>query len=571
MVPRSYPAKKYHVGKNFDYEVRYQPWFGPLSKAQKALDGINISDVSPKEFLEFFGEEYPAYYQTLTFVQFYIFPGRKSRRLKNGADYRIAVLYLGPDPEARQKVFDAREIITQVTGWYPLIMGARANPIISRRNLTLYEKRDLDELEKINIGKLQRIRSVAFNKDSGPGGNAFILQGEKGSFLLDTGFNFPNSIPNDLQATLLTHFHADHSGGVWDVLDTGQPLFVTEPTLRYLFDRRSKDPKKRKLLLNNALVIERSYNDLNKNPHIQVFPVFHVPGAVGYSIKDGQGNCLIYPGDFCLKNGFLDYSEQLWQTIQQLRSKNTWVLVDSTMVSRENEAISDEDTPEDILKEVYADLSRRNAIFTSRSVETLVYEYILAFLGTRTLKINGKPIKLVVCRPLHRLCETIFGPMIFRKYHQIDPFLKSEVGKNATNFIESHRVYPLESLRQIPQDETVIIFATTGDMDYSKDVQNRLRGSNVILAGTVAFRSDEVPHVLEDAMPRSIIRVSSPDWNFHSKEEDLAKFVWQLTQEEIHVLLFHSSFSNMRKFITRHSLNKDYVHLIDEQGLRISR
>lgn len=567
-MPAQYTRSRY---LHFGYEIRYTPWFGPLARAKTALEKVDVPSCAEIEFLDFIREMYSRPFSNLTHVQFYIFPAVGKRKMANQTEYHIAVIYLGPDPESRQVLYDRRVEITQTTGWYPLVMGTRATPIISRDKLKRHATLGYDQLRQIQTGKLRLLRSVAEYENSSSAGNAFVVEGETGSILFDTGFRINRRLPSNLNAVVLTHFHADHAGGIEDVLPLEVPVLLTEPTLRQLYDRFKKDPKRRRDLLQNALVIERLENTINRHYSLAVFPVFHVPGSIGCAVRDDSGATVIYPGDLCLKNGFLDYSRQTLQTILELRTDNTWVFVDAAMVSKEDDAIEEDDTPQNLLEGIFSDLHRRDVVFTSKSPETLVYEYILAFLASRTLSINSVPVKLVVSPALQRLCETIFGPMIFRKYTLMDPFLKSVVGTNATNFIESHRLYPLDSLRLIPPEEHVIVFAAPGDLDHHKELQKRIRGSHVILAGTVAIRDDELPTILISEKPRSILRVSSPDWNFHSNEVDLATFVWALTKEEIHVVLFHASWYKMESFIQKYpTIDGRYIHFINDKGIRFN-
>ena len=65
------------------------------------------------------------------------------------------------------------------------------------------------------------------------------------------------------------------------------------------------------------------------------------------------------------------------------------------------------------------------------------------------------------------------------------------------------------------------------------------------------------------------MRIASEDWVFHSKEQDLADFVRNLTDDGIKVLLCHNYPKALRRFIKRFGLDARFVfsNSLSEEGI----
>lgn len=552
---------------NVTYFTFHKSWRGPLKKAIDALKKTEVSAATEADFLDYLKDTYPVLFSQLMHVNFYRFLGPKKRQLPNNREFHIAVMHVNPDPEVRDALFQKREEIAQVTGWYPLVMGIRAQVLIERSRLSRM-KGDLGkEIEEIRIGTLETISSIAKN-EVGRFGNAFLLQGNQGSIILDTGFQLVSPLPNDLKCIFISHFHGDHADGLADVLESNQPILLSEVTLRSLNSRFSKNPRGRTNLLNNALVIEQAQKHISQSARLRFFPVFHAPGSYGIVIKDAVDRCVIYPGDLCLNNGFYSGYDKFLEVVDAHATKRTWVLLDASSVYADRLEIDRNDTPRAVIDGMIEELPRRNILFISQNVEMLVYSYILAFLQT------GKPAKkqnttLVLSNSLFQLCQSLLGPMLFQQTVQVDPFIRSVIGKDFKDFIESYRVYHIGALNKIAKDEHVMIFITPGDIENYPEVKQRTQGGNVILAGPLAEQQtdwqNDMRKSLDAAGVRNIWRVSSPDWTFHSSEADLLNVIRSLSERKVNTLLFHQSPKRLERFIRENRLDASLVGLIDEK------
>ena len=161
--------------------------------------------------------------------------------------------------------------------------------------------------------------------------------------------------------------------------------------------------------------------------------------------------------------------------------------------------------------------------------------------------------------------------MILRNPECIDPIVDSVVGKSLSNFVETHRLYPLrdEVLAKIPDGEGTIIFCDPADISNLDLLRHRMRNGDVVLSGTMALRANVPPDILA-ARPRSILRVASPDWSFHSDESDLVSFIRRLSCRGVRVLLFHNYTKRLRRFVRDNDLDGRLVGVISNRSISLS-
>lgn len=558
---------KHKGAKHFLFEKSTKPYFGPWKNAIAALEKVNIEAFSELEFLDFIKSNYKDVYDNIEWIRFHDFfwRGKKKHKIVPNSNFRfrMAIFNIRPLPFARDYLYEVREEITRKTGWYPLVQGSRAN---IHNPPYLRWKQKLPYIEKIDcdIGTIKGV----YDASSDNSGNCILLEGDMGQILFDTGFNVDQTKIKDLKMVFLSHFHKDHSGGIWSILDNLRvPVLLSGSSLAYLWDLKGIHLDQKLRLLQNAVVIDGPfYSNLDYN-NISVFPVFHSPGSYGLKYKDFSNRSVYYFGDICLKNGFLDCSNQILTQLLQDDTEEKIVLIDCAMVGKSDFCISDEDTPLTIIDELCNGVSRRNVIFVSQSPEMLIYSYIKAF------KYSGEVnnvIKMVLNNELYELIKTLWCSVILRKSEQIDPFVHSVIGNSKSNFVESHRVYPISALSNIEREENVISFVTLSDILEHTNLSDRIKKGDILLAGTLALRNDIPPEIIV-AKPRSILRIASEEWSFHSREEDIADFVKELSLNGIRSYLFHNYSGVLRKFIKKYKLDNDLVYINSETGLKLSR
>ena len=129
-------------------------------------------------------------------------------------------------------------------------------------------------------------------------------------------------------------------------------------------------------------------------------------------------------------------------------------------------------------------------------------------------------------------------------------------------------MYPLSTLGKISKDDNVIAFITPVDITKNHLLEDRIKKADIFLAGTLALRSD-IPEELVKAKPRSIIRVASPDWSFHSSEADLKEFINILSSNGIKTILFHNYSKVLKKFLKNNNFDPKMVQIISRDGINL--
>jgi glyoxylase-like metal-dependent hydrolase (beta-lactamase superfamily II) len=560
----------HHEAHHFQYEKISAPWYGPIKRAKNALLSVTVKPLSPEQYLDYLKTEFPRIYKNLEWVQFYQFkPGQRyQKNLPSMFEFRLAVTYLRPEPDLRDESFRQREKITQSTGWYPLTMGSKAEVTIPSHHFPkVVNAMGNQENEILDIGVIQKIKDVA----STVGGNSILLSGSQGSILFDTGFGVFTDEIEDLRGVCISHFHKDHSGGIWEIFeslyDHNFPVYLSEPTIRYLWQKKSKDPASRKRLLRASRIVERKVGIQGTNKGINYFPVFHAPGSYGFYYVDSVGKCFIYPGDLCLQNGFYNSSDTLLQTINSIPATEKWVMIDAALANQSDLIISEDDQPQVVINNIVEAVQKRNVSLISQSSETLIYSLILTYLDTQKNE-KTQSIKLVVGSDLLEVCQSLLGPMLYHDYDNMDPFVFSVMKKDIKNFVESFRVYPISALSAIHPSENVVVFATPTEVASSSELRKRIYRGDVYLTGALAAKP-EIPQEINSLLFRSIIRLASTDWSFHSSLEHLLAFLKRLTDRSVHCVLFHSDPTILQTLTNQNGLDQKYVHVHTAQGINL--
>ena len=547
---------KHNEATHFRYEVSTWPWFGPWEKAISALQQVSVVPLTEDQYLDYIKSKHPNVYQSIEWVRFHRFKwkGKRKTNLPRSKhfEFRLAVTNLQPVNGVRDYLYSIREQITKDTGWYPVVQGNRAW-IHAPPFRKLQKPRRQKSIAKVDleIGELRGIRDL-FPLG---GGNSLLLEGTRGNVLLDTGFHVDAKALANVKLVFLSHFHKDHSGGLRTVLSHSRiPVLLSETSLTYLFGLDEVPQAEKEQLAQRSFVLE--FCKLGSHSTIKVFPVFHAPGSFGVAISDGIAKSVFYLGDACLRNGFHDSKGQILKYLREDTSPHKYVIIDAALVNKGDFGISEEDTPDTVIDEVASSIRKRNVIFVSDGVETLLYSYILTFYKTR--QSAGQPVKIVVSDELYSLAQRLLGPLILRDYKYVDPFIYSLVGRHISNFVESHRIYPLSSLHYIDQREGVVAFCMPKEIQANDFLRGRASKADILLLGTLALRR-KIPPQVSDTQPRSVLRVASPDWSFHTSPEDLADFSRDLALSGVKTILFHNHPNAIRDFIAEYSLNSEYV------------
>lgn len=543
-----------NASSKIEYKVTTKPFFGSLKNAEKALLKASRYTISHDEFLTVLEKSYSTYLNDIEFVNFYDFAWTFNDRYTRNMNFKLAMIYTAPNAKLRDKLFAERDNITLHTGWYPYVVGSRAN-VISALHRAFKEENGIDscKIEPFRLGKPLSIMDVSNN----PAVNAVLLECLNGSILFDTGFgvNLPSEC--NLKAICISHFHSDHCGGLFELLKTHSvPVLITETTLDYLLVLPNISYEDKLNLCANAVVLEQLiYGRIFRN-FLDFFPVFHCPGSTGFVYKGFPGHSIYYLGDVCLKNGFFNFRTTVDRMIAEDKNDKKHIIIDAALIGKSNFTIDSDDIPVVLLQDVGEMAGKRNVIFISNSVETLLYSYILFFIKSNTKVRNS--IKLSTNNDLYNVIRSLWGPVILsQKGSAIDPFVKNVLQGGRCNFAETQRLYPLSSLDSIDDWEKTASFVTMSDVDTNIQIQSRIKSSDVILLGHWTMKAS-IPESIAKLHPRSVLRVSSPEWSFHTSEGDIAEAISAWEKFGVEIILFHNYSKVLRKF-SKSLPNTNYI------------
>lgn len=539
------PRQTYKSRTGLFYEVTSRPFWGPKMKAIEALKQCDKRNISEEEFIDYLKSQYPQYFQHIHWIRFHNYIDKSFPKHKFDKRMCLAIINTLPNINARNIFFDERVEITQHTGWYPLVMGKR----IGFRN-TQFKK--LNKRDIKSIGQFQSFNTIAnSNKD----GVSFELIGTNGSYLLDFGFNGSAKVYN---ACFLTHSHSDHSKGFQNTIKYNKttPIISSKTGLSFL-SRSSKSSNFYQIGYRDSLKLDDGFT-------IDFIRTYHSQGSVGFRFQDTLGISFYYFGDICLKNGFSDFRNEIIDFIDKTKTERNVVLLDGAMIGRKL-YIDEDDTPEKLLEEFANNSEKRNLVFFSNQPENSIYSFLKLFNYTQKYE-NLRSSKIFVSKSLFPILQLIIEPIILNYDDYKDPVYNTLFGKHKSNPIESQRLYPLsdEILNQVKKDEKVILFSGINDLNKSERLRSRFEKADIILAGTFALRED-LPEVLVKSRPRSIIRVASEDWSFHSNEDDIAGLIERINDSSFKVFIFHNYFNRLIHFIRNNKFNNNRIRALGDR------
>ncbi len=549
--------------KHLYYEIITKPYFGSLKRAIIALEKFDKKPYIIEEFLFFIEKSYPKVFLEIDMIRFYDYIWKDNSRFKNGFQFRLAIVHLKPNAYIRDFLFSEREKITSYTGWYPYIVGSRAE-ITKPVYKTIMKNNNIrtPRIENLCLGKPLRLTDISNCEDA----NASLLECQEGSILFDTGFGVEIPEQCNLKAVCISHFHKDHSYGLLQIIKEHKiPVIMSETTLEHIINLNNFSDLEKNAIVKSTITVEEIIYLKEFRNSLDFFPIFHAPGSIGYIYKAFPGHYVYYLGDVCIKNGFLEYGLQLNDLIRKDPAKQKTVIIDAAMIGKKEYSISNEDIPSILIEDLLGSIRKRNIVFISTSIETLIYSYLLSFIETN--KSKEKSIKLVLNDSLFNLLKTMWGPLILKKFN-IDPFVNRVLGNNRLNFIESQRVYPLSAIDTISFDENVVIFSTMLGVKDCESLSKRLFGADIALVGPWTLKSS-IPIELSQVKPRSVIRVSSPDWSFHSTEEDLTNTILEWNSQSIKTVLFHNYPKSLKKYILKFKNNGIHVEHIGKEKIEL--
>ncbi len=528
------------------HEIITKPFFGSLKNAELSLKKVSHKAIDYDEFLFILEKSYTKFINKIELVRFYDFIWTFNNKYEPGFNFKIAIIHTVPDAKFRDRLFAERDTITMHTGWYPYVMGSRANI-----NTTLHRYYSsinyipTNKIEPLRLGKPISLVDVSNNKNV----NAILLRCTYGSILFDTGFGVDLMDIYDLKVICISHFHKDHCGGLYELLKNNNiPVLMAETTLEYILASSDVTNDDKLHLVKNVVVLEKITNGKIFREYFDFFPVFHCPGSVGFVYKGYNGYSIYYLGDVCLKNGFMQFQNIIDQMIIEDKRNKKYVIMDAALVGKNNFTVDSNDIPIVLIQDIVDLVRKRNIVFISNNIETLMYSYILFFIKSNIK--NQNSIKLAINNDLYNIIKTLWGSVILQhRGTTTDAFVKSVLQGGRCNFVESQRVYPISALETIDCNEKIVSFVTVKEIeDYNQLLIERIKGSDVILVGYWTINTP-IPETITKLQPRSVLRVSSPEWSFHSSKDDISSVINEWGDYGVSTILFHNYSKILRKFI----------------------
>ena len=283
----------YNSEKHFRYEKTSKFFPGLTSRARNAFLTPSKATKTEEEFIEYMKSNYLDIFLDLEWLRFhdYVYHSNiknKSDNKYNDLRFRIAIINLKPNPLSRDGLFNKRIEIYNETGWYPFVLGIRAR--IGKHEYNRYYAES--EIIHLDIGNLIRVENATKDyKD----GNSYLLTGEKGTILFDTGFKVDEDITCKIDLICLSHFHKDHSAGIVDAVNRFHaPIIMSEATLVYLWEQDDISMDEKINITRKTILIDKLSSKYKKSSKLDWFPVFHCPGSYGFKYTDGNNSTLYY-------------------------------------------------------------------------------------------------------------------------------------------------------------------------------------------------------------------------------------------------------------------------------------
>lgn len=536
-----------------EFEVREKPLFASLRRAKSALIKKQLPPCDTEAFFDYLEKQYGLDAKSIEYVTFYNFCDHK-----DDFQYSIAYIYTVPTIKVRDKLFEDREEITIATGWYPMVSGMRAG----FTNIKNSRTHDFYRLLKhkppyVHLGKPISVRNVAEDISS----TAILLKCEKGNILLDTGFGVDASIIEQVNYIFISHFHRDHTGGLYKFLRIREvPVIISDITLEYLLNLPDVEQTEKEILVRNSVLIERMKNNTPINRTIEFFDSFHCPGAFGIKYKF-YDECVIYPGDMCLSNGFYDYSNDFTSICESHSKGKTSVITDCALVPRGNFAITDESF--DVIAGK-VEGAQHNLVFASRSCEMLFHVYIRLF---KLAVQKHKGWLFVVNDELFDLLQSTLRTWLLPKYAG-DPFIKHVIGNSGINYAETQRLYNVSNIAQFSgySGERVIYLLTLDDLDKASHAIDT-SVMDLFLTGPLAVAKN-IDDVINHYQFKSVHKLSSPDWSFHSDKDSVRDFLCKASCPPLKYILFHAYPKDIKKFLREiDEVNKSRIDIMSKNEL----
>lgn len=505
-------------------ETTSRPWFGPRRRAKRVLGDHRSEVIRPRAALGGFRKVLGDEIEKISHIRFIDYVNAK-----DGFRYTIAVCWTLSDAKFRQAIYDRGPDVAEMTGWYLLPQGERLRSVEAADRSPA--GMSLDQLPELR-GHLRSIES-AVRPDYGCSIRIETSSGD--SLLLDTGLPERLDLLSSDRVVLLSHAHADHSGGLTTGRTGSLPTVMSTGTARVL---RAGGWLSDSVLRRSCAVVGAGEAIRLGSVEAEPLMVPHFPGAVGWIVRD-VSQSLVFTGDICLRTARHDFTADLAAVASSESPRIATVLLDATMAGREAGASA---------SEASARLLERgddDVVLVARSADHLLYAFLDLF-HTVQQSDRRHSVSFLLTPRLRLFFEILHAAFITRDFDDMDPMLVAQYGRSMSSWGESRWLLWLDSMQRAPEGRR-LWFVITDELDDP-------RLPEVAAIGTVG-RDDLADGVLADRPDYVPLEVDTTPWTAHSDAASVADASRALAAAGHDVVLFHNFSKRTKKFIRDQGLD----------------
>lgn len=495
------------------YRVLKGPSFGSKRLAREALAANRTDVLDPKPTVRWLESSLGSLAALVVECAF-----RQSTF--DGFLYTTIDIWTKGDVRVRDAIFASRADFVRMTGWYPRSHGEPLN----RQKLPAY-RTPAQLATRRPIGPTLRTVERVVTPDRGV---AIRIRTEQGSILLDTGFEGYLPIEDADAVVLLSHSHADHSGGLRASLEAGLPAAMS-PTTYELLPGRALMPRRREGV--ELIRPDSPWVPIGDGIRFRSFPVPHMPGSLGFLVTDGL-RCVLYTGDICLRTARHDFTDDLINLATETPAACT-LLLDGEMIDRPFGASGDDAA--NALYEAASDAEDVGVI--ADYPEQALYCYLDLF-HTRMHNPALRDRWAFIATPsIRRMMELVLSS---KGGANLDPFLVKQYGvRSAVQDLwgESTFLYWSDTLTRAPSTMGRIWITCMSDAKLIKP-----KGTMRVVRIGRASRSSVA--IIDEA---DLLDVPTSPWTVHSDSSALVDAVERISKVAS-VGFFHKSASSVNRW-----------------------
>ncbi|HXA53596.1 MAG TPA: MBL fold metallo-hydrolase [Solirubrobacteraceae bacterium] len=355
---------------------------------------------------------------------------------------------------------------------------------------------------------------------------AIRLSTPTSSLLLDVGDSDATRPTTDDRLILLSHVHADHSGGLCDQQLRDLPFMCSEVTAHSLLDTGRID--RRGLIRRARVARPGQLSRLSETLVVEPFAAPHCPGSLGYRITDGN-HTVFFTGDVLLTTARHDFLADFIDRVANDTGPQRTVLLDATMGGR-TQGATGADAGRALLD---ATRGIPDVIICASDASQLLYAYLDLFAVISETPDLRHRYAFLISHEVRRFAQLLHDAFITRRANELDPLLSAQYGKAMSSWAESRSLFWLDTLQARPLDRARVWFVLPADM-----IALGLSGVGVGI-GRVEPRE----------LPLEPLAIDTTPWTQHSCEDIVIDAVHRLAPHA-RVLLFHRTERQLRRFIS---------------------